>query len=320
MSRDDELARQRSDLADPRSSAASAMSSSEQVATHLAPVAAVGLPVAEVAGCQLVAELASGGHAVVYRAWHPLLRRHVAIKALMSDAQSDPALVQSFLREARLLAQLAHPNLPQVHDLIVAHGCWFLVMELCDGLDLLDVVSQQAQLPWATALAIFSQAARALAHVHARRFIHGDVKPANLILTRQGLVKLVDFGLARPLGQSDLPLPSTTPAYQSPEQAACWRQPDPRSDQFSLGLVLQQLLTGVQRSGLSEPTTLSMFPVAVQRLLARCLHPSREQRFSGMDDVVSACEAILGSDAPRREVEQVRGFVTLLQPPTVAAL
>ncbi|MBL9006580.1 MAG: serine/threonine protein kinase [Myxococcales bacterium] len=288
------------------------------VATHLAP--ASGLPIAEVAGCPLVAELSSGGHAVVYRAWQPLLRRYVAIKALTSEAQADPALLHGFLREARLLARFAHPNLPQVHDLVSAHGGWFLILELCIGLDLLDVLEQQPCLPEAFALAIFSQAARALAHVHAHGVVHGDIKPANLILTRQGLVKLVDFGLSRQAGDPATSPSRTTPAYRSPEQEqGSDGFLDARSDQYALALVLQQMLTGQKSRRLLSSAAGASIPAAVQSLLARCLREVPDERYASMEDVVAACESLTGPAALRREREQVQALVTLLQQPTAHA-
>lgn len=286
------------------------------VATHWAP--ALGLPLAEVAGCRLVDELASGGHAVVYRGWQPLLRRYVAIKALTSEAQAEPALVDGFVSEARLLAQLAHPNLPQVHDLVSAHAGLFMVMELCDGVDLQDVLAWQPALPWPAALAVFAQAARALSHVHRRRVVHADIKPANLILTGSGLVKLVDFGLAQCVGDT---LPASlraTPAYQSPEHAVEPAPPlHPTSDQYSLALVLQQMLTGTHSRCVLPPEQLAHLPEALMRLLVRCLAPEPSDRFSCMEDVVAAAEALVGPDAARRDIEQVRALLTLLQQPTV---
>lgn len=287
------------------------------VATHWAP--AVGLPIAEVAGCQLVNELASGGHAVVYRGWQPLLHRYVAIKALTSEAQSEPALVDGFLSEARLLAQFAHPNLPQVHDLVSAHAGLFMVMELCDGVDLQDVLARQPVLPWPAGLAIFAQAAKALAHVHRRRVVHADIKPANLILTWSGLVKLVDFGLAQRVGDALPASLQSTPAYQSPEQVGVPAGPlHPTSDQYSLALVLQQMLTGTHIRSALPSERLAHLPEALTRLLARCLAPDPSCRFFCMEDVVTAAEALVKPDAAHRDIEQVRALLTLLQQPAVS--
>lgn len=298
----------------------SALSGAESgaVATHLAP--ASGLPITEVAGCPLVAELSSGGHAVVYRAWQPLLRRYVAIKALTSEAQADPALLHGFLREARLLARFAHPNLPQVHDLVSAHGGWFLILELCIGPDLLDVLEQQPCLPVASAIAIFSQAARALAYVHAHCVVHGDIKPANLLLTRSGVVKLVDFGLSRQAGDPAVPPSLATPAYRSPEQEqGSDGFLDARSDQYALALVLQQMLTGQKSRRLLPPVARASIPAAAQTLLARCLSVVPDERYASMEDVVAVCESLTGPAALRREREQVQALVALLQQPTTHA-
>lgn len=293
---------------------------SSAVATHWVPATHAGLPLAEVAGCHLLAELASGGHAVVYRAWQPLLQRFVAIKALTTDAQADPHLVERFLNEGRLLAQLAHPSVPQVHDLVAAHGSLFLVQELCDGVDLLDVLDQIPQIPWPVAMAIFVQAARCLALVHAKGIVHGDIKPANLILTRSGRVKLIDFGSAQRVGDPPTLTPSlATPAYRSPEQAsneqahAAPVEVDGRSDQFSLALVLQQMLTGLRSRSLLDVVANYAVPPAIADLLRRCLRPLARDRYGCMDDVLTDCDPIVGGTVDQRDLDTVRGFVALLR-------
>ena len=295
-------------------------SDSSAVATHWVPATHAGLPLAEVAGCHLLAELASGGHAVVYRAWQPLLQRFVAIKALTTDAQADPDMVERFLNEGRLLAQLTHPSVPQVHDLVAAHGSLFLVQELCDGVDLLDVLAQIPMIPWPVAMAIFVQAARCLALVHAKGIVHGDIKPANLILTRSGRVKLIDFGSAQRVGDSHVLRPSlATPAYRSPEQAnneQASNEPvelDGRSDQFSLALVLQQMLTGQRSRSLLDVVADHALPSAIADLLWRCLRPLARDRYPCMEDVLTACNPIVGGAVEQRDLDTVRGFVALLR-------
>lgn len=303
---------------------------SSAVATHWVPATHAGLPLAEVAGCHLLAELASGGHAVVYRAWQPLLQRFVAIKALTTDAQADPDLLERFLNEGRLLAQLTHPSVPQVHDLVAAHGSLFLVQELCDGVDLLDVLDQIPQIPWPVAMAIFVQAARCLMLVHAKGIVHGDIKPANLILTRSGRVKLIDFGSAQRVGDSHVMRPSlATPAYRSPEQASNEQasneqasgeqasgepvEVDGRSDQFSLAVVLQQMLTGQRSRSLLDVVADYVVPPAIADLLRRCLRPLARDRYDCMQDVLTACEPIVGGAVEQRDLDTVRGFVALLR-------
>ena len=300
-------------------------SDASAIATHWVPAAQVGLPVAEVAGCRLLSELASGGHAVVYRAWQPLLQRFVAIKALTTDAQAEPDLVERFLNEGRLLAQLAHPSVPQVHDLVAAHGALFLVQELCEGIDLLDVLAQVPKLPWPVAMAVFLQVARVLGLVHGKGIVHGDIKPGNLILTRSGRVKLIDFGSAQRVGHHPTHRPSlATPAYRSPEQAQNEQaqneqassppaELDGRSDQFSLAVVLQQMLTGQRSRSALDVVGDCAVPPAIRDLLQRCLRPLARDRYPGMADVLIACEPIVGGAVEQRDLDTVRGFVALLR-------
>lgn len=291
------------------------------VATHIAPAVAPGLPLATVSGCRLLEEVAVGGHAVVYRAQHERLGRQVAIKALRADAMAEPGLSARFRREARILGRFAHPNLPQVYDLVEERGALFLILEWCAGMDVQDTLALVPRLPWPAAVAITAQAARALSHVHSRGVVHGDVKPANLILTRRGLLKLVDFGVATlPSEDRGEPWPAlATPGYTSPSQRRdAAEPPDARNDQFALGVVLHQLLYG-RRPGepslaASAPPT-APIPPSLQSLLSRCLEVQPSRRFSELSLLIDGAVQLLSSHGMTDEYEQVRSLVALLEQP-----
>lgn len=290
-------------------------------ATHLRPAIAPALPVSHVAGCRLLEEVAAGGHAVVYRATHERIGRPVAIKALRTDAMAEPGLRARFLREARILGRFAHPNLPQIHDVVEVGGALFLVLEWCGGIDLQDALGLVPQLPWPAALAITVQVARALSHVHARGVLHGDVKPSNLILTQRGLLKLIDFGVAvvpsEERGRSAPRL--ATPGYLSlASHEGRSEAPDARDDQYALGVVLHQMLYGYRPGGapLGGTAAPSPAPSALRGLLSRCLEEQPSRRYAELSELIDTGLGLLRSHGPVDEVEQVRRLVALLEQPT----
>lgn len=233
-----------------------------------------GLP-----GFWVSGEISHGGSAVVYRGTQLATGRKVAIKALSSAAFSEPDSVEQFAREASILAQLHDPR---IVDLITFHetsDTLFMVLELCEGPDLLDLRTQCPQLPYPVVVCLASELAKALWVLHAAGFSHGDLKPANVILLDTGHIKLIDLGSAVELvvsrGAGSAPFPATTPGYCSPERAL-GRAVDERSDLFSLGILLAELLFGARPSTVLRSTDfLSLAPAPpAQDALAATLPPA----------------------------------------------
>jgi serine/threonine protein kinase len=196
---------------------------------------------------QIQSELGRGAMGIVYRARDPLIDRTVAIKTIRVDLPADElALFEArFFTEIRAAGSLNHANIVTIHDAGKEGGLVYVAMELLEGPSLADLLAAHTPVPPARIATIGAQIADALAYAHARGIVHRDVKPANIILVRDRLPKLTDFGVAR------LPNAATTlggtvigsPKYMSPEQVSV--QPvDGRSDVFSLGVVLYELLTG----------------------------------------------------------------------------
>jgi len=186
--------------------------------------------------------------AVVYRAEQVKLGRTVAVKVLLPGfAAGGPGDVERFLQEARLAAQLEHPNVVQVYDVGEERGRHFIVMQLVDGGSVKALLEREGRLPAERALELALQAARGLEAAHSCGVLHRDIKPSNLLLDRSGGLKIGDFGLARPaLGASDLTHPGSlvgTPLYMSPEQCK-GEGLDARSDLYSLGVTLFEMLLG----------------------------------------------------------------------------
>jgi serine/threonine-protein kinase len=192
------------------------------------------------------AELGRGGMGVVYRAQQPSLERTVAIKLLSSDLIGDPDGVRRFRLEAKSVAKLNHPNIVQVYDIEEEENLLYLVMEFVDGESLDGLISKQT-LTESRCLKIVADIADALHFAHEKGIVHRDVKPANVLMTSDGRVKVADFGLAylidREGGTTRTGFLVGSPNYMSPEQAT-GQKIDRRSDIYSLGVVLFRMLTG----------------------------------------------------------------------------
>ena len=204
---------------------------------------------------ELVGRLGAGGMGEVYRARDTRLGREVALKVLPADVAGDPARRARFEQEARAAAALNHPNITGLHDVGSESGVSYIVTELIDG-ETLEALIERGPVPVRKLLDIAVQVADGMAAPHAARIAHRDLKPANLMITREGRVKILDFGLAKhasvPTSSPDetLTVHQTEPgmilgtvAYMSPEQAR-GKPSDYRSDQFSFGLVLYEMASG----------------------------------------------------------------------------
>ncbi len=246
-------------------------------------------------------EIGSGGMAVVYKAMQPALARTVAIKELRCELANDKSLVQRFEREAMSVAQLAHQNIVHIYDFLSRASSMYIVMEYVDGIDLYELLSKVERLPPDIAGIIALQAIRALEYAHFRGVVHRDFKPSNLMVTKQGDVKLMDFGIARDEAFDDLTRPGTalgTPAYMSPEQVL-GEKVDFRSDIFSFGIVLYQMLTGqkpfveddtksVMQRILTEPYAPPRklypdVPWKLSRILRKCLEKKPSKRYQSTE-------------------------------------
>jgi serine/threonine-protein kinase len=194
----------------------------------------------------MVERVAAGGMGEVFRAHDPVLAREVAIKVLHRSLAGDPAFVDRFRREARAAASLAHPNIVAVYDWGAVDGVYYMVMEYVRGPSVRHLLNEQGRLEPAQAAEILRQTLLALGHAHDEGFVHRDMKPENLLLTREGVVKVADFGLARAYADGRMTQAGAvtgTVQYLAPEQIR-GEPADPRSDLYSLGIVAYELLTG----------------------------------------------------------------------------
>ncbi len=263
---------------------------------------------------EIVERLGTGAFGSVYRAQDTFLNRPVAVKSIRLDTTLDPehrkALNKRFIREAQVAAQLHHPNIVTIHDILFTPETGFIVMEFIEGRTLQSLLKSE-QLPLATALDIAAQVASALQYAHEHKIIHRDVKPANIMITPSFEARITDFGIAKSDGATQLTMSGSlvgTPDYMSPEQAK-GEDVDCRSDIFSLGCVLYECaagekpfkggsLTGVLLSIVnSDPfqsnawTSLKV-PPAVETVLKGALAKEPDQRYSTAGELVAALRSL----------------------------
>jgi serine/threonine-protein kinase len=278
---------------------------------------------------EILAPLGAGGMGEVYRARDTRLDRGVAIKVLPEHLANDADALARFEREAKAIAALSHPNILAIHDVGHDHGISFVVTELLEGETLRERLRRSA-IPWRKAVEHGIAVADGLAAAHAKGIIHSDLKPENIFLTEDGVVKILDFGLARvaPVttvsagwqADTSTMMLNTQPGtvlgtvnYMSPEQIS-GRVTDPRTDIFSFGCVLYEMISGRKAFGggsvveittailRNEPPRLSdsghVVPVELDRLIMRCHEKKPEQRIQSARDLSFALRDLLSDGGP----------------------
>jgi serine/threonine-protein kinase len=198
---------------------------------------------------RLVKKLGEGGMGAVYKGRHDTLERDVAIKVMVKKLAADKTFVQRFYREARIMAKLDHPNIVRCYAVGEDKGFHYLAMEFVDGGSIQDWLKKQGKFSMGDALHVILACADALQHAHDLGLIHRDIKPENILLTRKGVVKVADLGLAKTTAAEDMSLTRTgvgagTPYYMAPEQARDAKHVDHRCDIYALGCMLYCFVTG----------------------------------------------------------------------------
>jgi serine/threonine protein kinase len=194
----------------------------------------------------VVDRIAAGGMGEVFRARDAVLEREVAIKVLHRQLAGDTGFVERFRREARAAANLSHPNIVGVHDWGAVDGVYYMVMEFVRGQSARDILNVEGVLAPAQVADVLMQTLSALDHAHRQGIVHRDVKPENIMITRDGIVKVTDFGLARAYADAQITeagMVTGTVQYLAPEQLQ-GEPADPRTDLYALGIVGFELLTG----------------------------------------------------------------------------
>lgn len=285
----------------------------------------------QVGAYQIEGKLGQGGMATVYRAYHPALERYVAIKVLHSVFAADEAFIRRFRREARLVAQLDHPNIVPIYDFAEQNGHPYLVMRWVEGETLRERLSR-GMLHKVEIAQVAAAVANALDYAHAQGVLHRDVKPSNIMIGKDGRIAITDFGLARlaEAGESTLSqnMMLGTPQYISPEQARGNGELDKRADIYSLGVVLFELVCG--RVPFQSETSYTLVhdhiftpppkagelngrvPASMEVILKKALAKNPTERYESSGELVTAfCEALAkvsGEIAPLEKLANVPAF------------
>lgn len=260
---------------------------------------------------ELIEKIGEGGMAVVYKGKDRLLNRYVAVKILRPEFIKDAQFIENFKRESQAAAGLQHPNIVSVYDVGKEGNIHFIVMELIDGRPLSDIISERAPLDYKQAIEITRQVASALSLAHRNNIIHRDVKPHNIMITRDGIAKLADFGIAKAVSDSTLVTETSrvigSVHYFSPEQAR-GSYVDERSDIYSLGIVLYEMLTGQVPFDGDNPVQVALMhinddivppsklvpgiPPALEKLVMKATDKFQSNRYKNADELLEDLQNI----------------------------
>ena len=258
---------------------------------------------------EIIMKIGSGGMADVYKAKDHVLNRLVAIKVLKQEYSTDATFVKKFRVEAQSAAGLSHPNIVNVYDVGEDDGVYFIVMELVQGITLKNYIDMKGKLDIREALNISVQIASGLSAAHENRIIHRDIKPQNIIMSRDGKVKVTDFGIAK---VADSTTVTTTAAgtvhYISPEQARGGYS-DERSDMYSLGITMYEMVTGRVpfegetnvavalmhiQSEITPPRQLEpSIPVSFEKIILKCTQKKPERRYASARELIADLRKVL---------------------------
>ncbi|MGG6310081.1 Stk1 family PASTA domain-containing Ser/Thr kinase [Paenibacillus macerans] len=273
---------------------------------------------------QIIERIGGGGMALVYKAQDILLNRYVAIKVLRQQFVNDEEFIRRFRREAQSAASLSHPNIVSVYDVGQEEDIHYIVMEYVEGQNLNEIIKERAPLQVDEAVRVASQIADALDHAHHNQIIHRDIKPHNILMGRNGRVKVTDFGIARAVTSATITQTGSVVGsvhYFSPEHAKGVATGE-KSDLYSLGIVLYQMLTGrlpfLGESPISvalkhlqehfdEPRTVNpMIPQSVENIILKSMRKNPSERYQSAKEMLRDLETCL---LPERKTESKLAFI-----------
>ncbi|WP_172194864.1 Stk1 family PASTA domain-containing Ser/Thr kinase [Saccharibacillus qingshengii] len=268
---------------------------------------------------EIMERVGGGGMALVYKALDLLLNRFVAVKVLRQQFVHDEEFIRRFRREAQSAASLSHPNVVSIYDVGQEGEVQYIVMEYIEGRDLDELIKERAPLPVDEAVRIASQICEALDHAHTNQIIHRDIKPHNILIGRNGRVKVTDFGIARAVTSTTITQTGSVVGsvhYFSPEHAKGVNAGE-KSDLYSLGIVMYQMLTGALpfegespisvalkhlQDDFEEPRKLNpVIPQSVENIIVRAMRKNPSERYKSAADMQSDLDTCL---LPSRRDEQ----------------
>ena len=253
---------------------------------------------------EIIEQIGTGGMSDVYKAKCNKLNRYVAIKVMKSEFSEDKTFVSKFRAEAQSVAGFTHPNVVNVYDVGDENGIYYIVMELVEGITLKKYIEKRGKLPFKEAVSIAIQVANGLDAAHKHRIVHRDIKPQNIIISKEGKVKVTDFGIAKVASSSTINSSSTMGSvhYISPEQARGGYS-DERSDIYSLGITIFEMLTGtvpfdgdstvavaVQhiQDEIPAPSTVAAdIPVSIDKIVLKCTQKKPDRRYQSAAELIT---------------------------------
>jgi tetratricopeptide (TPR) repeat protein/predicted Ser/Thr protein kinase len=286
---------------------------------------------------QIVEELGQGGMGRVYRALDKKVNEEVAIKVVRPEISSEPRIIERFSNELRNARGISHKNICRMYDLFESDGLHFITMEYVPGENLKSFIRRSRRLAVGTAVAIAKQVAEGLDEAHRRGVVHRDLKSQNIMIDREGNVRIMDFGIASSVKTKGMTVQGVmigTPDYMAPEQVE-GREADARADIYALGVVLFEMLTGrlpfegdtplsvaVKHKSLQPPDPASLnphIPDDLRRLILRCLEKDRDRRYSSAGAVWNELHRIEeGVPTAERGVPEPAGPAAMPEPTAAA--
>lgn len=252
---------------------------------------------------EIIEQIGTGGMADVYKAKCHKLNRYVAIKVMKSEFSQDKTFVSKFWAEAQSAAGLTNPNVVNVYDVGVENGIYYIVMELVEGVTLKKYIEKRGKLPYKEAVSIAIQVANGMDAAHKHNIVHRDIKPQNIIISKEGKVKVTDFGIAKVASTATINTSASMGSvhYISPEQARGGYS-DERSDIYSLGITLFEMLTGtvpfdgdtavsvavqhIQDTIPAPSQLVAGIPVSVDKIVLKCTQKKTDRRYQSAYDLI----------------------------------
>lgn len=283
---------------------------------------------------EIIEKIGGGGMSIVYKAKCRVLNRYVAIKILRDELTSDPEFVEKFKQESLSAASLTHPNIVNIYDTGIEGDIYYIVMEYVKGETLKNYINKKGRLSEQETIRISRQVAEALKHAHNNKIVHRDIKPHNILITEEGIVKVTDFGIARAATSSTINNTSNVIGsvhYFSPEQAR-GGYVDEKSDIYSLGIVMYEMITGVVPFDADNHISVAMKQIqekpilpsqrvnnleisgGFEEIIMKCLEKHQGFRFKNIEELIKKLNSLSGWSSSEEDDVEIIDSPTMVMP------